>query len=252
MAADRVRLFFSFAPSRANQDRKGVRVVGSFRIFIEAGQKKTFAGSLEWPGYCRWGQNEQAAIQSLVDCGARYARVLEGSGLSFRPPAALADLLVVEHQAGSSTTDFGAPDAILSSDHKPLQAGEVDFFRTILQACWQAFDRAVLAARGQDLRKGPRGGGRDLEKILNHLIEGDRAYLGRLAWKFSPDQASPPDAELARIRQAILAAMQAAQNGDLPAQGPRGGKVWPLRFFVRRTAWHTLDHTWEIEDRLGG
>ncbi len=26
--------------------------------------------------------------------------------------------------------------------------------------------------------------------------------------------------------------------------------LWTARSFVRRVAWHTLDHTWEIEDRI--
>ena len=36
---------------------------------------------------------------------------------------------------------------------------------------------------------------------------------------------------------------------DRPKSGPRGGKIWSPRFFVRYVAWHTLDHAWEIEDR---
>jgi hypothetical protein len=35
-----------------------------------------------------------------------------------------------------------------------------------------------------------------------------------------------------------------------PERVPRSGKLWTPRYFVRRTAWHALDHAWEIEDRL--
>jgi hypothetical protein len=39
--------------------------------------------------------------------------------------------------------------------------------------------------------------------------------------------------------------------GELPDFGPRGGERWPALFAIRRSAWHALDHAWEIEDRLG-
>jgi hypothetical protein len=35
-----------------------------------------------------------------------------------------------------------------------------------------------------------------------------------------------------------------------PVADPRQTKrPWSPRFFVRRSAWHALDHAWEIEDR---
>ena len=40
-------------------------------------------------------------------------------------------------------------------------------------------------------------------------------------------------------------------RGELPDVGPRGGKRWPAPYAIRRSAWHALDHAWEIEDRLG-
>ena len=59
-----------------------------------------------------------------------------------------------------------------------------------------------------------------------------------------------PKEDLARIRKAILDALQAAVKGELPERGPRGGILWPPRYFIRRVAWHVLDHAWEIEDRV--
>lgn len=54
---------------------------------------------------------------------------------------------------------------------------------------------------------------------------------------------------MARTRAAIRAALVAAARGELPERGPRGGAIWTPRYYVRRAAWHTLDHAWEIEDR---
>ena len=50
----------------------------------------------------------------------------------------------------------------------------------MLRACWRAFDRAAAKAEGVELRKGPRGGGRDLDQIVEHVLDADGAYLGAL------------------------------------------------------------------------
>jgi hypothetical protein len=54
----------------------------------------------------------------------------------------------------------------------------------------------------------------------------------------------------ARVRREVIQGLQAAADGQLPRKGPRGGKRWSPRFFVRRLAWHVVDHAWEIEDRI--
>jgi hypothetical protein len=48
----------------------------------------------------------------------------------------------------------------------------------------------------------------------------------------------------------MLDALEASARGEIPARGPRGGRRWSPRYFVRRATWHILDHVWEIEDRM--
>ncbi len=122
----------------------------------------------------------------------------------------------------------------------------------ILHSAWDEFDRQVDAAWGKDLRKGPRGGGRDLEKIIIHTLQADEAYLKRLAQKTKLDFSDPLSVQIEQVRAAVLEALEAGMRGEIPEQGPRGGKIWPLRFYLRRAIWHTLDHAWEIEDRMIG
>jgi hypothetical protein len=55
---------------------------------------------------------------------------------------------------------------------------------------------------------------------------------------------------MAQVLEAAIAGMRASAAGEIPAVGPRGGKRWTARYFVRRAAWHVLDHAWEIEDRI--
>jgi len=107
----------------------------------------------------------------------------------------------------------------------------------------------VRAATGQALSKGPRGGGRDVTKIMEHVRDVEASYLTSLGGKLKPSDEDEPSQALARIRQAILTTLIAAARGEVPARGPRGGARWTPRYFVRRLAWHELDHAWEIENR---
>jgi hypothetical protein len=84
------------------------------------------------------------------------------------------------------------------------------------------------------LRKGPRGGGRDRDKIVDHVSEAERAYAPKAGIRVPPRTPWPEHREI------ILTGLRA----DDPA-----GAKWPLRYLIRRMAWHVLDHAWEIEDR---
>ncbi len=220
------------------------------QIYLEIGKTKTFAGALDWPGWCRSGRDEASALQALFDYAPRYARALQVTQLHFSPPDNVSDLIIVERLAGNSTTDFGAPGVAPSQDAGPVDAAELNRFQELLEACWQAFDTIVEAAAGRELRKGPRGGGRDLADIVRHVQEAEAAYLSSLGGKWKSGVEHDPSQAWAQLRQAILGTLASAVRGEIPARGPRGGLRWTPRYFVRRLAWHALDHAWEIEDRI--
>jgi hypothetical protein len=217
--------------------------------YLEVGDKRTFAGAIDWPGWCRAGRDEKSALHALFEYAPRYAAVLAASGLGFKGPAEPADLRVVERLQGDATTDFGAPGTAPSGDERPINDTDLTRLRTLLAACWSAFDRAVELAEGIELRKGPRGGGRELAGIVEHVMDAEAGYLARLAW--SAPARDPGDTRhfQALERAAVLDAFVAAASGSVPRQGPRGGTRWSARYFVRRVAWHALDHAWEVEDR---
>lgn len=219
-------------------------------LYLETGQKRTFASAVEWPGWCRSGQGEATALQALLDYGPRYGRAIEPAGLGFQPPTDLSAFHVIERLEGSQTTDFGAPAAIPTADTRLVEEADLLRFETLLKALWQAFDAAAETARGKALRKGPRGGGRELEGVIEHVLGAESAYLGQLGWKANLSRAAEPGEAAGRLRQAILEGMAASARGEIPAKGPRGGLRWPLRYYVRRSAWHILDHAWELEDRV--
>jgi hypothetical protein len=219
-------------------------------VYLEVGQKKMFAGALDWPGWCRGARDEEAALATLLEYAPRYARIFSRTTIDFVPPGDPAAFAVVERLAGNSTTDFGAPDVAPTRDSEPLDEAARERSEAILEAIWRAFDRAVRAAEGKELCKGPRGGGRERDGIVRHVLGADAAYLRRVGQKFSQDDSAPLDDELRRTRQAIRAALAAGVRGEIPHQGPRGGALWTPHYFVRRVAWHTVDHLWEIEDRI--
>jgi len=161
------------------------RPTSLIEVYLEIGMKQTFAGALDWPGWCRSGPDEAVALQALLDYGPRYARALRQARLGFVAPKDASRFVVRERLAGNATTDFGAPDMPTAQDSDSIEDTELRHFQAVLKAGWRTFDAAVAAATGMQLRKGPRGG----------------------------------------IR-------------------------WTPRRFVRRVAWHVLDHAWEIEDRL--
>jgi hypothetical protein len=231
---------------------KGVRTFGpsskAVPVYLEVGQKRTFAGAIDWPGWCRSGRDEESALDAMATSAPRYARALRGTRLGFRDPTDASAFNVVERLKGHATTDFGAPGAVPSADKRPVSPADLRRFETVLRATWRAFDRAVEGS-AKDLRKGPRGGGRSLEGIVVHVLGADGGYLNALGWRYREDQHAPPSQDLERVRKAMLEGLEAAVEGDIPRRGPRGGTRWLPRYFVRRVAWHALDHAWEIEDR---
>lgn len=218
------------------------------KVYLECGAKRTFAGALDWPGWCRQGSTEIEALAALLAYGPKYASLLKGTRLGFVAPTDRAQLVVVERLPGTATTDFGAPGVAPTVDHdRSCDAADLKRFEKILRAGWRALDEAVQSARGKTLTTGPRGGGRSLDAIVTHVIGADASYLAGVGWK-APKATNLRD-NLTATREAILTALKASANGEIPLEGPRGGVRWSARYFVRRVTWHVVAHAWEIERR---
>jgi len=203
---------------------------------------------LEWPGWSRSGRDAAGAVATLAAYGSRYAAVVAPAALKLTPPKDASGFKITKRVKGNATTEFGAPAIGLPSDGVPLAEAELMRLERILGACWDALDRAAKNARGVELRKGPRGGGRDLDKIVEHVAGAEEVYLVALGAR-APKGAGDRASKVADLRLAILAALRARALGLPVAEPSRTRTLWTPRFFVRRAAWHVLDHTWEIEDR---
>jgi hypothetical protein len=202
-------------------------------VYLEQGAKRAFACAYDWPGWCRSGKDERTALEALADYAPRYAAVASEAGLPFG--VAAGDLEVVDRVPGSATTDFGAPAAVAPRDAEPLDRPEAERLAALVEAAWRALER-VAAGAPAELRKGPRGGGRDRDEILEHVAGAEEMYARKLGLRLKPPE----------LRPAILEALRSAGSGEEAAEG-----AWPPRYAARRIAWHALDHAWEIEDRSG-
>ena len=89
-------------------------------VYLEIGNKRTFASALNWPGWCRSGRDQRSALQALFDYGPRYARVLRPARLGFHTPIDISAFAVIERLKGNAATDFGAPNIAPASDTKPV------------------------------------------------------------------------------------------------------------------------------------
>ena len=202
-------------------------------VYLEVGAKRVFACAYEWYGWCRSGRDEPSALAALDAYRARYAVVAKEAGLKLPKN----DFTVIERLSGSMTTDFGAPGAVPHRDHAALSATQKKHLAALVRASWTVFDH-VGAHAPAELRKGPRGGGRNRDKIIEHVYAAECAYASKLRLRMKQPPLGDGDAVRA-FRDAFLEAML----------HPPSDARWPAPYAARRTAWHVLDHAWEMEDR---
>jgi hypothetical protein len=152
------------------------------------------------------------------------------------------DADVVELSDGGSGTEFGVPSRTHDADTRPVDAAEARRLAAIVEASWSTFDNVASTAPAE-LRKGPRGGGRDRDKMVGHVIESDWYYARELGLKLRQPGAGDR-AAVEAMRADMLSVLRQPSDGR-----PLAGRKWTQRYAARRIAWHALDHAWEIEDR---
>jgi hypothetical protein len=210
-------------------------------VYLELGKKRVFACALDWPGWCRAGKDDELALAALAAYAPRYAVVAERAGIAF--PARVGEHLeVVERLPGSASTDFGLPGEVAGADGERTTRAQAERLTALVVASWAVFDQ-VRAGAPASLRKGPRGGGRDRDKMVDHVVGAEAAYARKLGIKHR-QPAIDDQAAIAALRDDIAAVLRKPSDGSPPV--PKG---WPPRYAARRIAWHVLDHAWEMEDR---
>lgn len=214
-------------------------MTSTLRVVIEATPRRAFASAVDWPGWSRWARTRESAVAALLAYADRFAAVAALAGLPL--PAGPLDAEIAEEIEGDASTEFGVPGRVADVERRPLDAAEARRRADLVAAAWQRFD-AVAAAAPEDLRKGPRGGGRDRSTIVDHLVMSDHGYCRELGLRPSlPDPRDPVSVQ--SMRSAMLEVLRR------PSDGAPIASRWTTAYAARRIAWHALDHAWEIEDR---
>ena len=223
--------------------RKLAPMDDSIRVMVERGKKKrVVAVAFDWPGWDRSAKTEESALQVLDAYRPRYTKVAALAGL-VDEFAAAGELAVVERLEGTGMTDFyGLSARSAAPEYEQMSEAECERKIALLRACWVTFDD-VASRVSRELRLGPRGGGRDRDRIVRHANGAEIHEFATKVGVITPLEARDSPVELRAHREAFCTAIRVHNTRGASARS------WTVQFVIRRCAWHMLDHAWEMEDR---
>jgi hypothetical protein len=225
-----------------------------FRVTLEIGLrgKRVVAVAPDWPGLERGATTREAAIERLLSYVPRYAPVAKLAGMetefatsTMGTTGRAVDVDVVEHYPGTGSTDFwGISFAFSGVDQEAMSSEALERELTLMRSCWAFFDD-VRRRVSAEMQKGPRGGGRDRDRIVRHTLftEQDWAKMLGVPTPQEAQEAILTDKGLKAHRDAYCNAIRALHSQNKMA------RKWPLRYLIRHTAFHTMDHAWEMQDK---
>lgn len=214
------------------------------KVALELGpkEKRVVAFALDWPGLERGAKTGDLAIERLQSYVGRYSKVAELAGMD-EEFAAIGNVSVVEEYEGAGSTDFwGISFALSSFDQKKMSVADLERELTLMQACW-AFLDGVRGRVSAEMEKGPRGGGRDRDRIVRHIFATEQDFAKKLKIRGPHDPVVVDDEGVRAFREAYCGAIR-----EFHSEG-KAARTWPLRYLIRHTAYHTMDHAWEMEDK---
>lgn len=218
------------------------------RVAIELGpkKKKFVAYAIDWPGLERNGKSPEEALNKMEAYRTRYQTIAARAGFeslfASEPPG---DIAVVYEGTGS--TDFwGISFAHGPNDDEPLSNDELERHLKLLEACWNEFDD-IGQRVSSELQRGPRGGGRDRDDIVAHLVYAELTWLKKLDIRPEFKEILPLK-ERRKHHQRVIDELRRRHQEGLPVKA-KGGPPWTVRFTIRHLAFHVMDHAWEMEDK---
>jgi hypothetical protein len=213
------------------------------RVTLEIGPKgkKVVAVAPDWPGLERGAMTDQAAIERLLSYVPRYAKVAKLAGME-AAFGIITTVDLVEQYPGTGSTDFwGISFAFSSIDKQAMSDEALERDLTLMRTCWAFFDDVRLQVSAE-MQRGPRGGGRDRDHIVRHTFAAERDWEKKLGIH-TPQDTMLTDEGLNAHRDAYCNAIRVSHSENKIA------RTWPLRYLIRHTAYHTLDHAWQMEDK---
>jgi hypothetical protein len=233
-------------PGKNSNDANDANEINNLRVMLEIGLrgKRVVAVAPDWPGLERGATTEEAAIERLLSYIPRYAPVAKLAGMEaeFATNTASSAVDVVEQYAGTGSTDFwGISFAFSGIDQEAMSDKELERELALMRACWLFFDD-VRCRVSAEMQKGPRGGGRDRDRIGRHTLFSELDFTKKVG-VLTPWEEMLTEEGLSAHRDAYCNAIRAFHSEGKMA------RKWPLRYLIRHTAFHTLDHAWEMEDK---
>lgn len=219
-------------------------MTAQLRVLVEEPTrgKRWVAIAADWPGLERGGKTEDEALRKLALYLPRYLPVAKRARLGSEY-ATQTSLTVIGHHRGVGSTDFwGISFAPSPLDREPFRAATFDREVRLLRAAWAELDETAARVSAQ-LRPGVRGGGRSRDEIVRHVLATEGGdFAKRVKVKAELEELRTP-AGLNHHRDRYVEAMRAWY-----AEGKPLGN-WTIPYLLRHTAYHVLDHTWEMQDR---
>jgi len=219
-------------------------VTSQLRVLVEQPTrgKRWVAVAADWPGLERGGKTEDEAVEKVARYVPRYRPVAERVGLG-PDLAAQTDPDIIGRYPGVGSTDFwGISFAPSPLDREPFEAATFERQVRLLRAAWAEFDETA-AGVSADLRPGARGGGRSRDQIVRHVLATEGGDFSKRVKQRSELEELLTTGGLAHHRDRFVEAMRAWY-----AEGKPLGN-WTIPYLLRHTAYHVLDHTWEMQDR---
>lgn len=124
-------------------------------------------------------------------------------------------LEIVEDRVGTGSTDFrGISFCPSSGEQGPMTEPELERGITLLQAGWASLD-GVAERVSPEMRKGPRGGGRDRHQITRDTIRTESEDFAKQVGLKIPEEAALTPEGLRHHRETDVAAIRAYNAGEL-------------------------------------
>ncbi len=221
-------------------------MANQLRVTLEIGPKgkKAAAVAPDWPGLERGAATGEAAIERLLTYVPRYATVAKLAGME-ADFVSITVVDLVERYPGTGSTDFwGISFAFSGIDQQAMSGEDMERELVLMRACWAFFDDVHMRVSAE-MQRGSRGGGRNRDTIVRHTFAVEQNWAKKLGVLTTMDAMLTGEG-LNAYRDAYCSAIR-----DYHSQGKLAGKMakWPLRYLIRHTAFHTLDHAWEMEDK---
>ena len=216
------------------------------RTVIERGPKgkRSVTFTIDWPGWSRGARTAELALETLESYRERYRSIAGLAGMA-REFDAAGRLDIVEENSVRGRPTSGA------SPSRPPRPSRDRWARRSSSAgspCSGPVGRSSTASGHGSRRRCVRA----LEAedatgtiIIRHTIRTESEDFAKQVGLRIPEGAALTPDGLRQHREAYVAAMRAYNVGEIK----RRMRSWTLPFLIRHSAFHTLDHAWEMEDK---